>query len=97
MFKKCIFAKKKPNLMFNFKNAYMKHKLFLSLLVFLLGCALPIVAQQTVTGTVTDNAADPIIGASVVVKGTSTGSMTDINGNFSLNNLRRVALSLFLI
>lgn len=67
----------------------MKHKLFLSLFVLLLGCALPIFAQQTVTGTVTDNANEPIIGASVVVKGTSIGSMTDVSGKFSLKNVKK--------
>ena len=39
----------------------------------------------TVKGTVTDNAAEPLIGASVVVKGqTSLGTVTDIDGNFML-------------
>ncbi len=67
----------------------MKHKMFLSLFILLLGCALPIFAQQAVTGTVTDNANEPIIGASVVVKGTSIGSMTDISGKFSLKNVKK--------
>ena len=39
--------------------------------------------KKTVTGTVTD-AAGPVIGASVFVKGTSKGVITDIDGNFSL-------------
>ena len=39
----------------------------------------------TVTGSVTDNAAEPLIGASVVVKGqTSLGTVTDFDGNFQL-------------
>jgi len=43
------------------------------------------VAVRTVTGTVT-NANDglPLIGATVLVKGTSTGTVTDIDGNFSI-------------
>lgn len=37
-------------------------------------------------GTVTDNTGEPIIGASVKVKGTSNiGTVTDIDGNFKLN------------
>jgi TonB-linked SusC/RagA family outer membrane protein len=46
----------------------------------------PAEQQQTkkITGTVSD-AQGPIIGASVVVKGTSTGVATDIDGNFTLN------------
>ena len=41
-------------------------------------------AQKTVTGTVKDAAGEPLIGVSVMIKGTSTGAMTDIDGNFSL-------------
>lgn len=37
-----------------------------------------------VKGTVTDDKNEAIIGASVVVKGTSNGTITDINGNFRL-------------
>ncbi len=39
---------------------------------------------KTVTGKVTDSAGEPIIGASVVVKGTSTGTITDLDGNYTL-------------
>ncbi len=40
-------------------------------------------AQQKVTGKVVDANGQPIIGASVVVKGTTNGVITDIDGNFS--------------
>ena len=55
-------------------------------LIFLL-CLLPFLgyAQNiTVKGTVKD-AFGPVIGASVVQKGTSNGIVTDMNGNFTLN------------
>lgn len=39
----------------------------------------------TITGKVTDSNGESIIGASVVVKGTSNGTITDIDGNFTLN------------
>lgn len=39
----------------------------------------------TINGVVMDANAEPVIGASVVEKGTSNGSITDINGKFSLN------------
>ena len=42
-------------------------------------------AQWTVKGTVNDEAGEPVIGASVKVVGTNTGSVTDINGKFSVN------------
>ncbi|EJW98193.1 TonB-dependent receptor plug [gut metagenome] len=38
-----------------------------------------------VKGTVSDNNGEPIIGASIQVKGTTTGTITDIDGNFSLS------------
>ena len=38
----------------------------------------------TITGTVTDETGEPIIGASVLEKGTQVGASTDIDGNFSL-------------
>lgn len=46
----------------------------------------PVVAQQkkTITGTVTDNLGEPIIGANVIEKGTTNGIITDINGKFTL-------------
>lgn len=43
-------------------------------------------AQTTVTGTVVDAANDePIIGASVLVVGTTTGTITDFDGNFTIS------------
>lgn len=40
--------------------------------------------SKTVTGQVVDNLGEPVIGANIQVKGTSEGTMTDANGNFSL-------------
>lgn len=37
------------------------------------------------SGTITDENGEPVIGASVVIKGTSTGVVTDLDGHFSLN------------
>jgi iron complex outermembrane receptor protein len=43
-------------------------------------------AQTQVTGTITDaENGDPLIGASVLVTGTSTGTVTDFDGNYTLN------------
>ncbi|MGN1173075.1 MAG: SusC/RagA family TonB-linked outer membrane protein, partial [Muribaculaceae bacterium] len=43
-------------------------------------------AQQiTVSGTVTDTTGEPIIGASVIVVGTTTGVSTDIDGHYSVS------------
>lgn len=51
-------------------------------LLFTLGC-LTAWSQQTVTGTVSDEDG-PLPGASVVVKGTTTGVSTDFDGNFTI-------------
>lgn len=44
-------------------------------------------AQNTLTGTVVDGDGLPVIGASVVVNGTTNGISTDVNGKFALNNV----------
>ena len=54
------------------------------LVTFLLGIVSVSWAQSTVTGSVTDTQNIPLPGASVVVKGTSNGTTTDFDGNFSL-------------
>ncbi len=41
-------------------------------------------AQQTVSGLVVDSQGEPLIGATVAVKGTSTATATDIDGNYAL-------------
>lgn len=40
---------------------------------------------KKITGKVVDAAGEPIIGASVLVKGSGTGAVTDMDGNFSVN------------
>lgn len=40
--------------------------------------------QQTINGTVLDENGDPLPGASIVVKGTSNGTQTDFDGNFTI-------------
>lgn len=42
-------------------------------------------AQQQVSGTVRNNAGEPVVGASVVVEGTSVGTTTDASGAFTLS------------
>jgi TonB-linked SusC/RagA family outer membrane protein len=43
--------------------------------------------QKSVTGKVTDSGGGPLPGVSVVVKGTTTGTITDFDGNYSLGNV----------
>ncbi|MDX1284300.1 MAG: SusC/RagA family TonB-linked outer membrane protein, partial [Draconibacterium sp.] len=41
--------------------------------------------QKSVTGTVTDSANEPLPGVSIVVKGTTSGTVTNVDGFFNLN------------
>ncbi|WP_418894643.1 SusC/RagA family TonB-linked outer membrane protein [Limibacterium fermenti] len=61
----------------------MKKKFVLFLSLFLIGIGLA-TAQTRVRGTVVDEAGEPIIGATVTIKGVSQGTATDIDGNFSI-------------
>lgn len=42
-------------------------------------------AQQTVSGTITDSAGEALIGANVLEKGTTNGTITDLDGSYSLS------------
>ena len=44
--------------------------------------------KYTITGKVIEDSGEPIIGANVIVKGTTNGVITDIDGNFVLNNAK---------
>ena len=59
------------------------------LMFLLLGavCSLGALAQSRVTGKVVDANGEPVIGASVMVKGTSNGVVTDLDGNYSISNV----------
>ncbi|NDV64064.1 TonB-dependent receptor [Bacteroides sp. 224] len=67
----------------------MKHKNIFKLyvcMILVVLIALPATAQniQTISGTVVDESGEAIIGASVMVEGTSTGTITDFDGKYSL-------------
>jgi hypothetical protein len=50
----------------------------------ILSCSLAVFAQKRVTGTVVDSDGEAIIGTNVVEKGTTNGTITDVEGNFTL-------------
>lgn len=51
--------------------------------------------QKPVSGKVTDSTGGPLPGVSVVIKGTTTGTITDANGNYRLNNVSEDAILQF--
>lgn len=60
----------------------MKRLLLLTTMVLCVGVFS--YAQTTVSGTVVDEAGDPLIGANILAKGTSAGAITDFDGNYEL-------------
>ena len=60
-------------------------RLTLILTGFLLSMVLAIAQNKQVTGLVVDEDQEPVIGASVIAKGTTVGTVTDVDGKFSLN------------
>jgi TonB-linked SusC/RagA family outer membrane protein len=62
------------------KNSFHRLLTFVAVMFF----ALDISAQTTIRGHVKDDTGEDVIGASVVVKGTNNGTVTDFDGNFSL-------------
>ena len=65
-------------------------KLTSLLTMLLLGISFVYAQQINIKGTVTDQRLnEPIIGASVLVEGSSNGTITDMNGDFSLKNVSK--------
>ena len=66
----------------------MKRKLMLLLACLFVGIGLVTAQTQRVTGVViSDEDGQPVIGASVLVKGTQQGTITDVDGKFTLTNV----------
>ena len=70
----------------------MKRLMFLMTYLFLLGIGMVNAQTSKVTGIVTSEEDGlPIVGATVHVKGTNLGTVTDIDGKFTLNNVPSTA------
>lgn len=66
----------------------MKAKICLFLLMLLVGLQTALSQNMKVAGTVLDENGDPIVGASVLVKGTDKGQITDLDGKFQFGGLK---------
>jgi TonB-linked SusC/RagA family outer membrane protein len=58
-----------------------KLSMVFAMMLFVIGAT---IAQRSVTGTVTGQDGEPLIGASVLLKGTTVGTITDFDGNYEL-------------
>jgi len=66
----------------------MKRKLMLLLACLFIGISLVTAQTQKITGVViSDEDGQPVVGASILVKGTSVGTITNLNGQFTIANV----------
>ena len=59
-------------------------KRFVIVMLAVLTLGLQAFAQNVVSGKVTDDQGEPLVGVGIQIKGTSSGTMTDLDGNYSL-------------
>jgi TonB-dependent SusC/RagA subfamily outer membrane receptor len=69
----------------------MKKRLFLSMLYLWVGIGLLIAQTSKVSGVVTDDNKELIVGASVLIQGTTIGVLTDIDGKFTISDVPATA------
>ena len=72
----------------------MKNSLIKGLMVFLTVLCTSLTYSQDVSGTVSD-ASGPLPGASILVKGTTNGAQTDLDGKFTIRNVGANAVLVF--
>ena len=73
----------------------MKKKFMLFLTCLFIGIGLATAQVTRVTGNVTSSEdGEPVVGASILVKGTNVGTITDIDGNFTISNVPSSATTL---
>ncbi len=74
-----------------FSRMYFIQWLFLTVLFSLVTMS-GYAQSKTVTGKIIDSTGEPVIGASVLVKGTTNGVISDIDGNFSIQGVANDAI-----
>jgi len=73
------------------KNTIINLIMSVSFALFICGIS---IGQNTVNGTITGSDGEPLIGANVIVKGASEGTITDLDGYYSLSTSRPFPLTL---
>ncbi|KAA1243065.1 TonB-dependent receptor [Aquimarina sp. RZ0] len=72
----------------------MNQKIFVSIMIFVFGLIPTVVAQQSVSGVVSE-ALGPLPGVNIIVKGTQNGATTDFDGKYTLENVAEDAILIF--
>ena len=75
---------KKESTHFKRKSVFSENSFKILVLLFLTLCSYTLSAQIKVTGTVSDVNGEPLIGVNVVVKDATIGTVTDMDGGYSL-------------
>ncbi len=74
----------------------MKKKLSLLVLLFMIGFQMGFAQAVEVTGTVIESGTNiPLIGVNIIIKGTTSGTVTDLDGNYTLTVPDQNALLVF--
>ena len=68
-----------------------KRLLLMSMYIFLVLCTVMAQTKQVSGIVISEEDGDPIIGASVILKGTTIGAVTNLDGQFTLNNIPETA------
>ena len=68
-------------------KSWLGRKFLFTVVAFVLSGVIAFAQTKTVTGTIVDEFGEPIIGANVLVKGTTNGAVTDIDGNYSITGV----------
>ena len=62
-----------------------QHRVFMFSVLMLTGVSLGFAQNINISGVVSDESGQPLTGANIIVKGTTTGAQTDFDGNYSLS------------
>src|SRR4051812_42034840 len=66
------------------KQLYIHLRILITMVLLILSPVL-LFGQTKISGTVTDENQEPMIGVNVLIKGTTIGTVTDVSGHYSIN------------
>jgi len=68
------------------KNYFMKRTYYMWLLLLFFNITIVLAQEKNVSGNVTDTNNVPLVGVNILVKGTTTGALTDFDGNYTIKS-----------